>query len=207
MSRPSIDLRPALAQLRRDFNHFQRQQVPFASALALTRIAQQVQAAETAALETVFDRPTPFTRKAFVVKPARKSAPTATVLARDIQSKYLEPSEVGGRQVLGAKRAILAPRGVGLNSYGNLPRTKLATLKAKPTVFVGQVRAKKGARSGVWQRVGKGRNEKLKLLIEFADPAPIQPVFGFLPRARSVVERVYVREFEAAMAQAMASAR
>jgi hypothetical protein len=204
----AIDIGPAMKQLQRDFNTLQRQQVPFASALALTRIAKNVQAAETDALSTVFDRPTPFTRKAFVVTPATKRTLTARVSARPIQAKYLAPSETGGRQVLGSKRAILAPRGVGLNAYGNLPRTKLATLKAKSTVFIGSPRGRKGsAASGVWQRVGKGRSKKLKLLIQFADPAPIQPVFGFDPRARSVVARTYQPEFEAAMAQALSTGR
>ncbi|ASX25913.1 hypothetical protein BA171_01870 [Candidatus Hamiltonella defensa (Bemisia tabaci)] len=40
------------------------------------------------------------------------------------------------------------PKGVRLNKYGNLPKSKLSGLKANPNVFAGSV---DGA-SGFWQR-------------------------------------------------------
>jgi hypothetical protein len=203
-----LDMQQALRELSKDFNHFQRQQIPFINALALTRIAQNVEAAQTAALPNVFNNPTPFTRKGVAIIPARKSAPTATVYIRDIQAQYLLPHQQGGRQVLGSKRGILAPRNVGLNAYGNLPRSKLATLKAKPTVFTGRVKTKSGRQmSGVWQRTGKGKREKLRLLIQFTDPASITPSFGYYVRAERVINATYRSAFEAATNQALATAR
>ncbi len=203
-----FDLGPALKDLRAEMKGLQRDQIPFVNALALTKIAQTVQAAETRALPAVLDRPTPFTLKAFAIVPARKSSPTATVFAKDIQAAYLAPTETGGLQRLGSKRAILAPRGVALNSYGNLPKSKLATLKAKPTVFVGKVTTKKGAIvSGVWQRAGGKKASRLKLLVQFEDPKDIKPVLGYQRRAKSVIEGCYVQAYEAAWARAMATAQ
>ncbi len=233
-----VDTRQALRQLNRDLNYFQRQQLPFARAMALTNTAWAVQRAETDALDVVFDKPTPFTRKAFSVKRATKSAPVATVFAKDIQAGYLAPSETGGHQVLGNKRAILAPAAVKLNTYGNIPKAKLAALKAQPNVFIGAVAFKStGKISGVWQRPPRGtqRGKRgrqsgkygtkestahksnaaqgirertgLKLLIRFADPAPIEPSFEFVARAKPVIERTYPLELDIALTKALATAR
>lgn len=203
-----FDIAPALKELRRDFGDFQRQQVPFASALALTRIAQNVQAAEVANMDEKLDHPTPFTKKGVAIIPAKKNNLTASVYVRDIQAAYLMPVETGGHQVLGGKRAILAPRGVKLNAYGNLPRGKLATLKAGPSTFVGKVTTKNGHQvGGVWKRTGSGAQAKLKLLIEFADPAPIKAKLGYAERAKQVIEATYRPAFEEAMAKAMSTAR
>ena len=68
------------------------------------------------------------------------------VFAKDIAAQYLEPYEDGGPQFLGAKRAILAPVAQRTNQYGNLPRTALVRLKAKPNVFTGKHRHEAPAR-------------------------------------------------------------
>ncbi len=39
---------------------------------------------------------------------------------------------------------MLAPRAVGLNQYGNLPKSKLASLRAKPNVYIGPIKTKSG---------------------------------------------------------------
>jgi hypothetical protein len=231
---PTIDLSRPMKDLRKGLNDLQRQQVPFATALALTRIAQNVAAAETAALPEVFDSPTPFTKKAFSIKAATKRAPTATVFARDAQAKYLLPHDKGGVQVLGTKRGILNPKGVRLNSYGNIPKGKLASLKADKAVFFGPVTFKSsGTINGVWRRsdrgkqrgaggrsrtgnvgtkgstVAKGIKDRtgLTLLVRFSDPAPITPSLDYEARARKVVDATYRSAFAAALDQAMASAR
>ncbi|WP_374572554.1 hypothetical protein [Phenylobacterium sp.] len=205
-----LSLRAEYRALSRNLTLIEERQLPFAIAQATTALAKHVAKAETDALPSVFDRPSPFTMRAFAVKAARKDNPVAIVFAKDIQARYLEPFLSGGRQVLGSKRAILKPRNIALNAYGNLPRGKLAALKAKPNVFVGKVRLKRGGEvSGVWQRSpsGKGKAGGLKLLIRFADPAPLAPRLHYFERAEKVINAHAGPEFTKALAAALATAR
>jgi hypothetical protein len=204
-----IDMRRAVQLQTRRYDDFRQRQVPFAISLTLNALAHLVKEAETEALSDTFDNPTPFTRRAFGVRSATKSSLTAYVFAKDIQAQYLAPWETGGRQVLGSKRAILTPKGARVNQYGNLPKGRLATLKAKSNVFVGAVKTKKGETiNGVWQRPSR-RNGKatLKLMIRFSDPLPVPAKLGFADRALDVVRTNFEPEFEKAMAQALATAR
>jgi hypothetical protein len=52
-----------------------------------------------------------------------------------------------------ARGASFGPARSALNQYGNIPRGKLAALKADPNVFFGPVRLKDGQTiNGVWER-------------------------------------------------------
>lgn len=213
----TISLKADFRPVERAFNRFQQKQIPFARALALTRLAQGVQAAERQAISETFDNPTPFTLNGIVVKPATKTRPVAIVYARDIAGAYLAPYVNGGDRSLGKKKGMLVPRDVPLNQYGNLSAGTLARLKAKPGVFIGPVKTKSGkVINGVWQRptsakIGKrGKILKqggpLKLLIQFADTTPVQKHLPFYERARAYLKRNARREFAAAMRQALATA-
>lgn len=161
-----VDLRPAIAAL----GDLSQRQVPFASALALTTLAQGVQDTETELEIATFDNPTPFTKRAFGKTPATKRNLVATVFIKNRtsaaggQNAYLEPYVDGGERSLGTKKAMLVPIGQRTNQYGNLPRNALARLKARPDVFVGAVTFKKSGRtvSGVWQRSPTKRGARHK---------------------------------------------
>ncbi|MGZ3272389.1 MAG: hypothetical protein ACXU82_03905 [Caulobacteraceae bacterium] len=223
----TIDMSKSMRELRRSFDGLRREQFPFAAALALTRTAGHVAETETDGLSETFDKPTPFTQRAFGVKPARKHDLTATVFARDIQAAYLEPFIGSGIQVLGHKRAILAPRKIGLNQYGNIPRKKIASLAGKPGVFIGKVTFKSGVTiSGVWQRPDAGERKAgghgtkgdtqhkvkgvrtgLQLLVQFEDPVAVKPRLPYEERARKAVDKHLLPELDKAMTQALATAK
>lgn len=69
-------------------------------------------------------------------------------------ASYLEPFEFGEEHKLSGS-ALLNPKDIKLNKYGNLPRNKLSQLKAK----IGDV----GGVNAVWQRkkpkTKKGKRE------------------------------------------------
>lgn len=227
-----IDLGPALKDLDRDFDSFQKKQIPFGTALALTSLGKRVAAAETQSMARVFDRPTPFTQRAMGVVAATKASQVATVYAKDIQAAYLSPFLSGGQQVLDGKKAILKPAGIALNAYGNIPKGKIAALKGKPDTFVGPVTFRSGQTvSGVWQRPVRGTQRRgahgvkgsnqlrsnlrqgitartgLKLLIRFADPVEVKERLPYEATASSVIERFYREDFAAGMGKALATAR
>jgi hypothetical protein len=122
------------------FNVLRTDQVPFATALALTKTAQYVQGELTKAMDTVFDRPTPYTKNALYVKPARKDDLVAIVKVKDESFKgnpavrYLFPEITGGTRNLKGFEKLLQRAGVMpagwyaiptsaalLDSYGNVP--------------------------------------------------------------------------------------
>ena len=207
----SIDCRAAMRQLSRDLNDLGRRQVPYATALTLNEVAREVVAAETAQLERTFDKPTPFTRRAFGYRAARKTNLTATVFAKDRQAGYLAPYAFGGLQALGSKRAMLTPVEVALNQYGNIPRGKIAALKGKPGYFVGDVKTGSGRIiGGLWKRPlarqGKGPG-KLQLLVEFTRPKPVTKHLPYEAVARATVARTLGPAWSKAMDRALATAR
>ncbi|WP_395391470.1 hypothetical protein WBP07_12630 [Novosphingobium sp. BL-8A] len=209
-----------LSALQRAARAFGAEQMPFAEALALTRLAKGVSAEETRAVIDTFDNPTPFTQKAFAMQPATKAKPIAYVNAKDIAAQYLAPYVYGGDRSLGTKRTMLVPKAAGTNQYGNLARNKLKTLKGKPNVFVGTVTTKGGQKiAGVWQRpsaANVGRRKRasarptqsgLKLLIRFSDTTQASKHLLFYERARTYITRNARDEFRAALRQALSTTR
>ncbi|WP_219924669.1 hypothetical protein [Halomonas sp. ND22Bw] len=100
----SIDIE-GIEALRRQMLGFEKQ-IPYATALALTRVAQRVKEGELAVMKRRFDRPTKFTMNSLYVKRAKKSdrPPRATVYFRDFAPKgtpagtYLQPQVHSGKR-------------------------------------------------------------------------------------------------------------
>jgi hypothetical protein len=221
----SINVRVDLKAITRSLDVLARQQVPFAAATALTALARRVQEAEKAGLKEKLNRPTPFTINSVGVRSARKDNLTALVFVRDIAASYLEPFEFGGRHKLNSQ-ALLNPKDIKVNQYGNLPRTQLQRLKGRADIFIGAIVTARGVKiSGVWQRLaltrsgGKRRKRAgrgstysqeqgpLKLLIRFGDALEVHQTIGYRARAAKIVHDAFAAEFGAAMAKALATAR
>lgn len=200
-----------------------QKQIPFATAQALTSVARKIQAAEKTALSRKLDNPTPFTVNAVGSVGARRNNLTARVFVRDIAASYLEPFEFGGDHKLNSQ-ALLNPKNIKLNKYGNMTRNKMAQLKAKPDVFVGEIdgvngawqrpKAKKGKKNAKRRkRSANGtRQERIKqkgpkLLVRFGDALPVHAVLGYMDRAQTMAANLMQTELSRAIADAMASAR
>lgn len=207
--------------LHRMLQDWHVKQVPFATALALTRLARGAAEVEADEVRKTFDNPTPFTQRSFFVTSATKANQIAYVSAKDIQAQYLLPYVIGGMRYLGQKRAMLVPRAIAVNQYGNLPRGKLQQLQGKRGIFVGKVKTKAGQTiSGVWQRpvvATKGKGSKrsatakaatgLKLLVRFEDTTPTRKHLPFVERARAYVQANAREEIDKALREAARTAR
>lgn len=178
---------------------FGRKQLPFAAAQALTRAAQLGRDEVVRGMPTAFDRPTPFTTRGIAIISARKSRLEASVLVKDIQAEYLRLQELGGMRKP-KKRAVITPRSVKLNQYGNIPQRALARLKAKKSTFVGTVQGV----GGFWQRDEDGG---LTLLARFDGPKKVTPHPFFFPRVEAVMRRDFDRLLGDAIGHALATAR
>jgi hypothetical protein len=221
-----ISVKSNIKEIQKNLDAFAYQQMPFAAATALTALAKEVKEdAWVKALETTLDRPTPFTLNSAGIKAAKKNKLYAEVFVKDIAAGYLEPYEFRGKRKLNSQ-AVLYPKGVPLNQYGNIPRGKLTSLKGRKDIYVGKIKTKNGeVINGVWQRPvsaarmvtksGMPRNlpkaanatGKLKLLIKFGDPQEVKQDLNYRERAQKVIDRRFNAVFGAALAKAMATAK
>jgi hypothetical protein len=227
MSSADFSIRSNIKEIQKKLGAFAYQQVPFATAKTLTSIAKMVQKSETDNLASTFKNPSPFTLRSVRMTSARKGNLVATVFVMDKAARYLQPYEDGGVHQLSSK-ALLNPKDIPLNQYGQLRKGALAALKARSDVFIGPVRTRKGIVNGVWQREAsaatvtrtkagrlivsaarKGFNKsgKLKLLIRFGDALPVNKRLGYRARAKKIIDSNINKEFGKALAQAMASAK
>ena len=199
-----LSIKSNIDQFQKDLDKVAKTQIPYATALALNTLARKVIAGEIEEIEKDFPTATPFTKRAFSYIPATKSNPFTTIYAKDIQDTYLEPYTDAGSSVPTAGGAMLVPKGIGLNQYGNIPYKKIASLRAGGNVFVGTIKTKAGAKiGGVFERLkGKGDTQRLKILVRFTDPWNVKQHFDFEQRAIDTIER----EVQDAMEQALLKA-
>ncbi len=200
-----------------------RKQIPFATAQAMTAVVRKIEDAQKVAMQRNLDNPTPFTVKSVKSRGARKSDLKAKVFVMNTAAAYLEPFETGGVHKLNGS-ALLNPKDIKLNKYGNLPRNKLSSLKSKENTFIGDI----GGVNGVWQRKkakkGKKGRKRLqrspngtrrdrkkqpmpKLLIRFGDALPVEPVLGYQDRAMKMTQSLLPQEINRAIAEAIRTAR
>ncbi|EMM9997470.1 hypothetical protein LLI29_003113 [Morganella morganii] len=200
-----------------------RKQIPFATAQAMTAVVRKIEDAQKVAMQRNLDNPTPFTVKSVRSKGARKTDLKAKVFVMNTAAAYLEPFEIGGVHKLNGS-ALLNPKDIKLNKYGNLPRNKLSSLKSKENTFIGDI----SGVNGVWQRKkakkGKKGRKRLqrspngtrrdrkkqpmpKLLIRFGDTLPVEPVLGYQDRAMKMTQALLPQEINRAIAEAIRTAR
>ena len=226
-----LSFRTNIKQLEKELDAFVRKQLPFATAQALTATAKAVQLAERENMAKVLDRPTPFTLNSIRVKAARKNDLEAIVFVQDIAAAYLEPFETGGmHKLIGKGITWWNPKHVQLDQYGNVPKSAIKALLARPDIFIGRVKSKSGAMiDGVWWRSSKRDDPKLRgrrkgltritptaradatgslvLIARFGDALPVKQRLGYAERAKLIIYRVFDKEMGKALGKAIASAR
>ncbi len=201
-----VDTRP----LKRWLSDIEKEQLPFATAKALTVTAAQAKKAVDAQLPKKLDRPRPFTRLAIGIKAARKTQLQSDVFVKDKQAEYLKYAIEGGTR-RPKKSAIATPGSkVRLNKYGNMPgaRGKAGKLLAnKAKYFSGVPRGHAGAPAGIWQRMGKGGRGNIRLVVQYKKQITYKKRLPFRKIVEGVVAHRWRRNFEQAFADAMRTAR
>lgn len=220
-----LSVRAEYQNITRALTALAYRQAPFAMAQALNKVANRVKVAEQQNFRDTFKKPTPFTQNSLGIIRANKVSLTATVFVKDIAARYLRPYEVGGNHFL-SSRALLNPKDIKLNGYGQLPRATIAKLKARPDIYIGKIKTRRGLVNGVWQRVSspggatplnaqgkrlrglnRGPTAKLKLLIRFGDALPVRKHLNYGQKAKAIVDANLRPDFDAALALAMRTAR
>lgn len=204
-----LSLRHNVKQVRRDLSDAARRQLPFAVAVMLNDVAAQVKTAGERAIVRRLDRPTAFTRRAFMVLRARKSALAAEVRAKRIQADYLATQEFGGTR-RAKRKARPVPTTVRRNKFGNLSRREVQKLLSKKNVFSGVPKGG-GRPGGIYQRLGASSDRPggydLRLLVTWSPRQQYRPRLGFLTVARRTAQAEAPRAMDRAFRKAWATRR
>ena len=218
-----ITVKVDAAKLERRLQAIAGEQVPFATALALTNTARDCSKALTEELPKYLDNPTPFTLKAFTIQRAEKATLRARVFAKDAQGRYLTWQIDGGDRAPSRKLQRL-PAEITLNAYGNLPAGEIKRLVAlakagkrvskargakvgvssKVDLFYGDPGA--GRAVGIYKRIVKGDQEFLvPLVIMPQGPVKYRPRFPAERIVRDTAARVFPERFREAMRRAVST--
>ena len=113
-----LEFHADLDRLRRDLTTVQREQMPYATMLALNECAEEAQQYMRGEMQRDFDRPTPFTVDATWIRRATKERLTAEVLIKDVATKADAPVKWLAHEVYGGgrplKRFEIALRRIGI---------------------------------------------------------------------------------------------
>ncbi len=133
-----ISVKSDIDAFMRRITEIEQRDVPFVTAYALTKTAQDIKAEEVVVMAQVFDRPTRFALNALYVVPATKAVQKAQVLFKDgfgsvPAYRFLGPQVEGGARVkksheraleragiLDASEFVVPGRGAKLDAYGNM---------------------------------------------------------------------------------------
>lgn len=213
-----------------------RDQVPYITALTMTRTAKDVQMAELRSMRAVFDRPTPYALNALKVSPASKRSLIASVEFREAggggtpAKRFLNPEVAGGGRsrkssevrlahLMGGAGYLVPAQGAPLNAYGNLSgsffRRVLSQLGSQDQGFSaasGSARSRRNRRASAFFIPKKGgaiyqrSGKSVKPVLIISRPPNYRPRFPFYLVAQAVVAERLRPNFVRAFDEAMASA-
>ena len=195
----AVNVRANIKQLTRQLSEMAESQIPFATALALTKTAQSAQRSELIAMERQLDRPTPFTKRGVAIRKATKNNLRAMVFIREQQAEYLDAVINGGtRKPKG--RAHVLPVATKRNKFGNIPRGRIKKLLQRDDVYSdGDAEV-----AGIYQRI---RGGGVRLLFAYERTTKYTAQYKFYEVAERRIQQVIGRQFNLALVRALRSAR
>lgn len=192
----------------RDLSDTARDQVPYATSLAINATLDDIEKNSAKHMRKAMDRPTPFTLRAFAKRKSSKRNLAGVVFAKDAQAAYLQYLESGGTRGP-KKRAIPIARSLRKNKFGNMPKGAVGRALTSPNVFSGT--PKGGGEPGIYRRLGatekKKAGRRLDRMVDYVRAATYQPRFGWKRAARKTADAQFPVHFWRAMRRALDTAR
>jgi len=191
-------------------------QLPFAAAQAINKTALDAQKVQRAHQERVFEvRNKRFVERAVKIKPfATKRKLEARMLidppgGRE-RASVLTQHERGGRKRPRDGQHLTIPVDVRRTRRGVVSRT----LRPRALRFRRVGRSIRGEKrtfiipgQGIFQRLGRGRRSRVRMLYAFKRAVPIAPSLQFIENARRTVKERFHPNFRTAFAEAKRTAR
>jgi hypothetical protein len=202
-----------ISAVKAGLTELEKKQLPFATALALTRTAQIVKKGELAAMKQNLDRPTNFTLNSLFMKAASKGKPEARVWFKDFAPKgtpagsYLQPQVQGGerkhkrhekaliaRGLMKSTQYAVPAAGAKLDSYGNMKRTQYVQILSQLRAFgeqgyqanaTGSKRSARKRKAGTYFAATIDGDQGIWRSVKSAFGEGVQPVLIFADRKPS----------------------
>jgi hypothetical protein len=217
-----VDVQHNLPWLERRLSRIRRQ-IPFATSKAINETAKDSQKYQRAYQLRAFD----VTRRTFMersvkIKPFAKKRslwariqiePPGGKKRADVIAKF----EKGGRKTAKSGQHVAVPiAGPRLTrrtrARPNIPSRygPFEPRKGQPTVLEGKKRTfvvTRGSKAGVYQRIGRARKGKFRLLYTFKQSVTIDRRLNFIRNIKRIVNQRWDRNFSRAFRQAMRTAR
>jgi len=188
----------------RSFDRLRREQVPFATALALTRTAQDAQAQVRDEMPRRFTLRRRWLQSGIRIERATKRDLRAAVKSRD---KMLTKHEFGG-----TKRPFRGHLAVPSRDLGGSQRKRPIPKRQRPSAILNRPRAFIGSGLGpsnldfIGQRQRKARRP-IHVWYILIERGRIDPRFGFEGTVRLEVEQQFDKRFGEALGKALRTAR
>lgn len=208
-----IEFQIDTSQVSKHFQYLAFDQMPFAMARALTRLAQDAQTEVRRGLPQRFTIRNKFVQGGIRITSANKRKLESSVYSKD---DFMGRQEEGGsKRAKGQNLAIPASsRGTthvrkGKNASGVIDRSlKPGKLTDKKLYFKGTV----GNIYGIWKRTGQADGKgwprpHLNLMYTLTPISRVKPRFNFESTVRRTARDRMARQMELAMAEALRSAR
>lgn len=166
-----LNIKNNIKDVTKDFTKMQKKQIPFATSIAINNTLFGLRKEMSKQLDKKLDRPTPFTKRGFLVDKSKKTKLVGTLFLKDVVADYLQYQVDGG--IRSNNKLIPVPnvQNAKLNKYGNIIGKKTGLVKKK-TQFFGTINGTKG----VWDRT---KNDGLKLIIGLQRNVSYEPKFPF----------------------------
>jgi hypothetical protein len=212
-------------------------EMPFATAVALTRTAQTLKEQNERDIPTIFRNPKPWTKGAFRVIPAKRNNPRAFVARKNKvtgtasnvppnRQEYLEVQQDGGGRNPRAFETAIRMRGKGaenfryasptrdthLDQYGNMSRARIKTMlgeigKKGGKFFVPKSSHPLALRGGDGVFERMAKNKVKKRLHLFNTLPTYRPKFRFYKRMTAYGKTAFPRIFRVELRNALRTSR
>jgi hypothetical protein len=223
----SFGIKSDISKVQSALDQLGASQVPFATSLALNRVAQFSRETLRNTMARVFDRPKPFTLNSLFVKPSTKTnlvaivghksgSPVNQYLRSEIEGGLRAPKKLESILSRGQREYLVPGKDTRLDAYGNIPRAIMnriiqaqrAGSKADAQgVFIVPPGSKSGLTPGIYERKGGSGKGSLKLLMVFVSKAQYRPLYDMQGIVSRVVESEFGKQFAASMDYALSTAK
>lgn len=219
-----ISVKGELKNLTRRLSNLQTKYIPKATALALTGAAFDGRKSVQEEMPKAFDRPTRFTVKGVMVKPAKVNHLTATVWLKGWSAKggnavtFLQPGIEGGPRKAKPYERLLRERGIlptsmftvpgpgaKIDAYGNISRGQLVKMLAALQALRDPLQRSKGKKAKAYfvtkGAIWESRGKKAVPILLFAKQPTYKQRLDFHGIAARAAHKAFPREFERALSR------
>ena len=206
-----MNIKADMKPLTKRLSKVAKKQIPFATANAINTTLFQIMKAEKAQMPKKLDRPMAKTIKAFKINKAKKTTLSGDIHITPKKAEYLKYVVEGG--VRSGRTGVPYTKNIKLNKYGNIPMRRKGLIKNK-NQFYGTIKGIEGvwerghySKKGKFTTQGKSRSTSVRLLVAMESDVNYKKRFPFYEIGKGVVRSRFKRNFERALARAMASAK